>query len=907
MEIRAPTGNLTTNGYDALDRLSCVNDLASNNPCNVVRYLYDHEGNRVRETDGNGNATKYTYDPLDRLETITDPMDHPPTQLFYDRMGNLVKIIDREGNATTHAYDRVHRRISTTDALANITRFRYDRVGNLSALIDAKKAGEPPGPGTTQYKYDGLNRVITEIYPDAAPNTRRFTYDAVGNVLSRLDQKQQLTAYEYDDLYFLRRRDYAGSDPDDHFTDYDLSGRLLSADRDGWVVTFAYDAANRIVRTTQNGKAVDSRHDIPARQRRVQYPSGRAIVEQTDIRSRLASINDDLIIPGLPAIVRYAYDDGNRVVARTYRNGVAAAYAYNANDWVLSLEHAVPGQPQPLIGFAHEYDNEGNKKFEQKRHDPRDSEAYAYDGNYRLIDYRVGELDVVSSTVPLPATQTTYSLDPIGNWKQKTTDGNIENRSHNTVNEITAIDGKKLAHDHNGNMTDDRSLTFLYDAENRLTRVTRKADGQRLGEYRYDPLGRRVAKLDVVIGVETRFFYDGWRVVEEQNAAGTRQATYVYGNYLDEVLTMERGGRMLYYHQNTLYSVFGLSDAAGALVEGYEYDAYGRQTVFTPGTNGTIDFRGDDMVFAGGSSSLGSPFTFTGRELDSETGLLHYRARAYHTAHARFLQRDPIGYVDGPNLYEYVQGRPTRLTDPSGMVIVARDADERKLWERLAWYACVAITWGAAKADGSVASVAVAPIAGAAARGAAVDPADVCPNCSATLAARLTKIHGEARNVSIGIMPTPGRIKTKTGEINIAKFRDEDANDSAMGRGDTRDSFVEQFLHESVREQEGADRGLRGGSEVPRHTQDKRGLLREWIGQEQLTGMRELGAVSDKQWRDSTAEWTSRDNEARDRAIKAGTQNPTAAQVGAEVWRGIEAARRAEGAKVPGRAPQRRP
>ena len=35
---------------------------------------------------------------------------------------------------------------------------------------------------------------------------------------------------------------------------YDLSGRMLSAERGGWLVTFTYDGANRVTQTTQNGK-----------------------------------------------------------------------------------------------------------------------------------------------------------------------------------------------------------------------------------------------------------------------------------------------------------------------------------------------------------------------------------------------------------------------------------------------------------------------------------------------------------------------------------------------------------------------------------------------------------------------------------------------------------------------------
>jgi RHS repeat-associated protein len=59
-------------------------------------------------------------------------------------------------------------------------------------------------------------------------------------------------------------------------------------------------------------------------------------------------------------------------------------------------------------------------------------------------------------------------------------------------------------------------------------------------------------------------------------------------------------------------------------------------------------------------------FTFTGREWDAECSLYHYRARTYSPMLGRFLTRDPLGYVDGMNLYEYVKGRPVHFVDFSG-------------------------------------------------------------------------------------------------------------------------------------------------------------------------------------------------------------------------------------------------
>ena len=48
-------------------------------------------------------------------------------------------------------------------------------------------------------------------------------------------------------------------------------------------------------------------------------------------------------------------------------------------------------------------------------------------------------------------------------------------------------------------------------------------------------------------------------------------------------------------------------------------------------------------IFAS-ASSYANVYTYTGRQLDTETGLYYYRHRMYHAQLGRFCSRDPIGY-----------------------------------------------------------------------------------------------------------------------------------------------------------------------------------------------------------------------------------------------------------------------
>ena len=635
-----PNTNITTNTYDVLNRLIQVDDRIGR----VVSYTYDFETNRLSETDGNANTTLYDYDAIYRVVKVTDPLGEI-TRNQYDPVGNLIKVTDREGHVTTTTYDVINRRTSTTNALGHTTRFVYDPVGNLLKNIDAKST-----PGITEYEYDKVNRLIKETYPDAPPNTRTFTYDCVGNLKTSTDQKGQTITYTYNDLYFLLKRDYPVS-ADDNMT-YDLSGRTLSAERGGWLITFNYDGANRVTQSTQNGKTVNYVYNIPGRTRTLTYPGGRSIIEQMDFRNRKTGITD----AATPPIVQYSYDLSNRVTSRANRNGTAANYTYNANDWALSLEHS-RGATR-IAGFGYAYDKQGNKRFEEKRHDLNHSEVYGYDDSYRLINHKVTSL----VGFPRPVTQTAYNLDEVGNWTSKVTNRRLtEIRTHNAVNELTSIAGVPLTHDDNGNLIEDQFYRYANDEENRLTSVTRKSDNQLVGQYQYDALGRRVVKVANPFGTltDTRYLYDGERIIEEQSAVGVTRATYVYGNYIDEALTMDRGGQTYYYHQNALWSVAAVTDSAGNVTERYRYDAYGDVMI--------TDAIGNPL---GNVSAIGNPWMFTGRQLDDETGLYFYRARYLDPYKGRFITRDPIGSWGDPNNqgngYTYVGNNPTTFVDPMG-------------------------------------------------------------------------------------------------------------------------------------------------------------------------------------------------------------------------------------------------
>jgi RHS repeat-associated protein len=118
---------------------------------------------------------------------------------------------------------------------------------------------------------------------------------------------------------------------------------------------------------------------------------------------------------------------------------------------------------------------------------------------------------------------------------------------------------------------------------------------------------------------------------------------YLNGSGVDNKI-WQKGTTQYFFSQDHLGSTTALTNASGVLVEREAYDAYGN-------TSG---------------SSL-TRYGYTGRERDSATGLMYYRARWYDGQVGRFVSEDPIGFGGGANWYAYATNNPTNVSDPSGL------------------------------------------------------------------------------------------------------------------------------------------------------------------------------------------------------------------------------------------------
>jgi RHS repeat-associated protein len=355
----------------------------------------------------------------------------------------------------------------------------------------------------------------------------------------------------------------------------------------------------------------------------------------------------------------FSYDALSRRTQMTRPNNVTTNYSYDNLSRLLSVLHQAGSST--IDGASYGLDNAGNRS---SKNDLRANVTsnYTYDALYELTQVTQGA-----------NTTESYSYDPVGN---RLSSVGVPSYSYNNSNEITSTSSATYTYDNNGNTqtkTDSTgTTTCAWDFENRLTQVTLPGTGGTVS-FKYDPFGRRIEKISP--STTSIFAYDGDNLIEEVNSSGAVVARYSQGENIDEPLAMLRGGATDYYEADGLGSVTSLSSPAGALVQTYTFDSFGKQTA--------------------SSGSLTNPFRYTGREFDTETSLYYYRARYYDPAAGRFLSEDPASFRGGINLYGYVLNNPANTIDPSGLCAPKDDCGEwlkaimdlyAEVWERFEEY-----------------------------------------------------------------------------------------------------------------------------------------------------------------------------------------------------------------------------
>jgi YD repeat-containing protein len=611
-------GNTWTFVYDNADRMVERHDPLVETPTDKFAQLV-YDGTRLSErVDNKGVRTHYEYDDIDRVLAVVE--DYQPsnptgdtanttTSYTYDGVGEMLTMTDHDGDTTSYGWDTAGRLAGITYPDNGVVTYTHYDSGKLHTRTDQQNV-------VTTYTYNDLYQLTARSYSTGRSDT--FTWNRSGKLLTANNDVAALT-FTYDALRRLTAETQehpageilpAGSYTTTYAYTVGPSGGTRTVGYPGGrVVTETYDLRNRLD-SVSGGAGVGADWTFDAANRRTNATLGNGIASlfDFDVNSRLTHIQHARDTTTLFE-VSFGYDEiGVKKFARDStpgRTDHSELYTHDARSRLRTMDRGTLSQDDTTIT-------------------PLTGSEMPSAQAWPDLDHR-GNWPTFTQTVD--GTQSTQT------------------RTADAVNAYTSVDlgwgAVSPTYDANGNLTNVLSGYYAYDEENRA--VWAAGEWGDVSLY-YDALGRRVESytednLDTVRW--TRHVYSGLKAVEEYEATidggwfSMMRASGQWGSLLsaralgpggsssrpgallalddpdpipwgDMVLAREFvWGRTftepvamidhtdagdlpagqpetLHYLTGPLGSVVALTDAAGAVVERYDYDPYGQTYITGP-------------------------------------------------------------------------------------------------------------------------------------------------------------------------------------------------------------------------------------------------------------------------------------------------------------------------------------
>lgn len=688
---------------------------------------YDDVNRVVLISDDNGNTTNYTYDGMGR-EVIRTMPDGTEYDITFNSIGHAVtvegprvvvnqvfdlnnRLISRSAVAAsgapallgsvseTYTYDGLDRMRSAINEHSKVTRDYDSRSFIVSETQNVDAANSFPAAS---------DRTITSVI-DTAGNETQLTYPSGPVVTRTFDGLNRVVGVSGQASTHLSHVNigYSWIGPDRiHKRENTTSGALMTVaygGYDGHVPSIVDDKGFRSpvsINHADFAKVIDARSFTwDANGNRTRHNDARASF--TERQNRL-----------------FGYDTANRLISTAFdypdpsSTFAALTTTYSIDGVQNRVQVTTTGVPSPddgtdvsgaMIGpYIMEGPNAANNQYSMS---PNKVYTYDTDGNMTLsadlpgadrngdYEFRVGDITDYQNAYILqlgcvcgPNEQEPCN-DCTADWSG---DGVV------AVSDMLDFLAQWSSDSASGPRANDH---YEYDYRNRLITVDRRVGSDSnsevlLAEYRYDCLGRRLVEIvqentSTNPGYDTyearQFVYGGemrWQLLEEYrlddpNTAAVNESLHIASNVFgpagpDEIIASSRDlntdgthDTELFYHQDDMGTVFAVTDELGVVRERYRYGDYGLPTILAP-----------DGTTVRTESAVGNRFTYTGREWIGSTGLFDYRNRFLDPRIGRFIQRDPMGFIDGTNLYHYVLSNPFRYIDAMGLAA-------RQIWDAL--------------------------------------------------------------------------------------------------------------------------------------------------------------------------------------------------------------------------------
>jgi RHS repeat-associated protein len=649
-------------------------------------------------TDTYVQSVKYEYDDLSRTQAVTSYANPDCTtpvngvKFTYDAWGNVSKTnqdhagaADDNDPSVQYAYED-----DPTDNKAKYVRLDYVTYPNSRAVNYNYAAGGVGGAlsrleniadddnGTHKYAaytYLGAGTIVEIDHPAITTNGLKLTYKGASGGLrypgfdrfGRTVWQSWKKADDTDlDRYFYGYDRASNRIWEMDYLDYDFSGRHEA---------YTYDSLNRLVKAVR-GTLTAADPQQPGQ------PSG-------EIAPVLGDANVDGVIDSTDyALIDNGYAmglggwfngdfDGNGVIDETDCAIIDSYYASQpfTRSVVRTWDWSLDGVGN-WAGYREDAGagGQGNWDLDQLRSHNKANEIDNDDDHADAPDGSISGGGWVLA-----------AYDAAGNMKRGPKPGD-ESMAGGTRHKYTYDAWNRLVKIETWNWTDTNEDGKVQDGEVQVTGA--------VAEYRYDPLNRRIRKFtDPSEGnwtVREYYYNNQWQNLEVRKEVKPRSGSplsepavaavvceqYIWSpRYIDAPILRDRdadgnsgtgnlGGtgsgleERHYYTTDGNGNVTALASAAGAAVERYVYDPYGKPTIYNDDWTATVSWANSEQ----------NEILYCGYRFDPESALYHVRNRMYDYSLGRWIIRDPKGYVDGMGLYEYCASHPSNTFDPMGLL-----------------------------------------------------------------------------------------------------------------------------------------------------------------------------------------------------------------------------------------------
>ncbi|MCH9609385.1 MAG: hypothetical protein S4CHLAM45_05260 [Chlamydiales bacterium] len=607
-----------------------------------ICYCYNGDGDLSRITryvDGKEAVEMYRYDSFRRQLEAQDPYGSKTTTAYDENhVNNLgqrvlqVTTTDPHGIAIIETKDpflRVikERKLNSQGVTIAFWEKFYDPNGNVTdwnehVYID----GRFQNTQKTHFTHTSNNNIesLTRAFKTSDSRTTHYTYTPSGKVSTKALPDGTMLSYTYGPLGFISLLTSSDGIIKHHF-EHNKNGKLIFAcdDVEDIQVLREVDPFGNVEKETfSNGISIEKTYDTFDRTTTLKTPAGSVTYHYGPLFLRSVTRFDEKLKP------RYRHD---------YES-------YDLSGHLLS-EKMIEGAGK----VKYNYDLKGRRLEVDS---PYFSQKCLYDEcdnllqstiDHKTIPYTYDDLSQLTSE-----NESIYGYDSLYNRIKKDDD----HFQMNPLNESVSQD-----YDLNGNRIQKGDNRYIYDPLNRLKEVV---FGSRKICFLYDPLGRCLTKITLKRKSNTwqeidreNYLYDGQYDIGTLMPGGTLKHFRVLGRRahanLPITIAIELGKKAFVPLMDTHGNICRLVDAPSKkLVSSYEFRAFGEEktTVVDP-----------------------NPWRYASKRFHSEINLIDFGKRYYDPEEGRWLTKDPAGFIDSLNLYQYALNNPFRYSDPTGEFI----------------------------------------------------------------------------------------------------------------------------------------------------------------------------------------------------------------------------------------------